>query len=70
MLGRVFLALSVCTALFAQAAPDATSPEAKPENQDFSVQVNEVIVPVTVTDDQGRFVSDLDSTDFRVFDEG
>ncbi|MGH9627147.1 MAG: VWA domain-containing protein, partial [Bryobacteraceae bacterium] len=62
--------LSVCTALFAQAAPDTTSPEAKPENRDFSVQVNEVIVPVTVTDDKGRFVSDLDSTDFRVFDEG
>ena len=34
------------------------------------VQVNEVIVPVTVTDDQGRFVSNLDAADFRIQDEG
>jgi VWFA-related protein len=32
--------------------------------------VNEVIVPVTVTDEKGRFVSDLDQKDFRIFDEG
>ncbi len=36
----------------------------------ITVQVNEVIVPVTVTDDKGRFVSDLDVADFEVFDEG
>ncbi|MBM3728386.1 MAG: VWA domain-containing protein [Acidobacteria bacterium] len=35
----------------------------------ITVQVNEVIVPVTVTDDKGRFVSDLDEKDFRIFDE-
>jgi VWFA-related protein len=34
------------------------------------VQVNEVIVPVTVTDDKNRFVSNLDQKDFRVYDEG
>src|SRR5689334_14405271 len=34
------------------------------------VQVNEVIVPVTVTDDKGRFVSNLDAKDFRIQDEG
>jgi len=34
------------------------------------VQVNEVIVPVTVTDEKGRFVSDLDQKDFTIFDEG
>ncbi len=34
------------------------------------VQVNEVIVPVTVTDDKGRFVSNLDKSDFHIFDEG
>lgn len=33
------------------------------------VSVNEVIVPVTVTDDRGRFVSDLDKKDFQVFEE-
>lgn len=34
------------------------------------VSVNEVIVPVTVTDDKGRFVSNLDAKDFHLFDEG
>jgi VWFA-related protein len=37
---------------------------------DLTTGVTEVIVPVTVTDDKGRFVSDLDQADFRVFDEG
>src|SRR5438067_654534 len=36
----------------------------------ISVSVNEVIVPVTVTDDKGRFVSNLTKSDFKVFDEG
>src|SRR4051794_7121454 len=31
--------------------------------------VNEVIVPVTVTDDKGRFVSNLTKEDFKIFDE-
>jgi VWFA-related protein len=33
------------------------------------VSVNEVIVPVTVTDDKGRFVSNLTKKDFKIFDE-
>ena len=37
---------------------------------DIKVQVNEVIVPVTVTDEKGKFVSDLDLADFRIFDGG
>jgi VWFA-related protein len=36
----------------------------------ISVSVNEVIVPVTVTDDKGRFISNLTKSDFRIFDEG
>src|SRR5919198_414196 len=35
-----------------------------------SVSVNEVIVPVTVTDEKGRFVTDLDQQDFKIYDEG
>lgn len=35
----------------------------------LKVSVSEVIVPVTVTDDKGRFVTDLDKEDFRIFDE-
>src|SRR3954467_10213880 len=34
------------------------------------VQVNEVIVPITVTDDKGRFVSNLEKSDFKIFDSG
>src|ERR1700722_13594264 len=33
------------------------------------VSVNEVIVPVTVTDEKGRFISNLAKSDFRIFDE-
>jgi Ca-activated chloride channel homolog len=41
-----------------------------PQPPPIKVQVNEVIVPVTVTDEKGRFVSDLDKSDFRIYDEG
>ena len=41
----------------------------KPENP-LRAGVSEVIVPVTVTDDKGRFVSNLHKEDFKLFDEG
>src|SRR4030081_2089230 len=44
--------------------PSATAQEP------IRVQVQEVIVPVTVTDDKGRFVSNLEKNDFHLFDEG
>jgi Ca-activated chloride channel family protein len=44
------------------------SPAAKDDNS-IRVSVNEVIVPVTVTDEKGRFVSDLQKKDFEVFEE-
>lgn len=58
-------------------APPAAPPPAV-DNQEplpagaaaIRVEVNEVIVPVTVTDDKGRFVSNLEKQDFQVFDEG
>jgi Ca-activated chloride channel homolog len=67
--------------LFGQSqTPAAQKPDVAPNSQSSSsttpapppiqVQVNEVIVPVTVTDEKGRFVSDLDQKDFTVFDEG
>jgi Ca-activated chloride channel homolog len=34
------------------------------------VQVNDVLVPVSVTNDKGKFVSDLNKEDFQVFDQG
>ncbi len=51
------------------AAQQAEPPKAA-ENNNIRVQVNEVVVPVTVTDDRGRFVSNLDEKDFKIMDEG
>ncbi|MBV8550772.1 MAG: VWA domain-containing protein [Acidobacteriaceae bacterium] len=50
--------------------PAAPAKEAAPDQGSIRVSVNEVIVPVTVTDDKGRFVSDLDKKDFEVFEDG
>ena len=52
--------------------PTETSDAAKQNKADpnsIRVTVNEVIVPVTVTDEKGRFVSDLDKKDFQIFEE-
>ena len=38
--------------------------------QPIRVQVNEVVVPVTVTDEKGRFVSNLEQKDFQILDQG
>ncbi len=43
---------------------------AEPVPGQIRVQVDEVIVPVTVTDHENRFVSNLEASDFRIFDEG
>jgi Ca-activated chloride channel homolog len=48
--------------IFGQQAEQATPP--------IRVQVNEVIVPVTVTDDKGRFISNLEQKDFQVLEQG
>ncbi len=61
MFRRSFLA-SLAAGSLSQQLARAQSP--------IRVQVNEVIVPVTVTDDKGRFVSNLDKSDFHIFDEG
>ena len=57
---RAASASLLCFVLAAQATAQAP----------IKVQVNEVILPVTVTDDRGRFVSNLDRKDFHIFDEG
>src|SRR5579862_2611971 len=50
-------------------APPAATVAAGPQSP-IQVSVNEVIVPVTVTDEKGRFVSNLDQKDFEIYDEG
>jgi len=55
----------------APAAAAQTQPPEKPADKaDIVVKVREVIVPVTVTDNQGKFVSDLEEKDFHILDEG
>ncbi len=41
----------------------------KSDQGSIRVSVNEVIVPVTVTDEKGRFVSDLSEKDFQIFED-
>jgi len=48
--------------VFGQQAEQTTPP--------IRVQVNEVIVPVTVTDDKGRFISNLEQKDFQILEQG
>jgi VWFA-related protein len=50
----------------------AAAPEqpAAPQAGEIQVSVEEVIVPVAVTDAKGRFVTNLDKDDFRVFENG
>ncbi|MGA2270482.1 MAG: VWA domain-containing protein [Bryobacteraceae bacterium] len=52
-----------------QPSPPANQQQAQPPGARIQVSVNEVIVPVTVTDDKGRFVSNLEGKDFRILDE-
>src|SRR6266581_326498 len=74
---RVFAVRSLCGLLFCLTAvpqqpppPQPTPPQNDASRAQFRTQVTDVIVPVTVTDDKGRFVSNLVKKDFRVLDEG
>jgi len=61
MVARIPLALALVSLALAQSDNKAPKP--------IKVQVNEVIVPVTVTDYKGRFVSNLEAKDFKVYDQ-
>ncbi len=63
--GLIFIS-GFCMAALAQTAAQKPEAEAPP----IRVQVNEVIVPVTVTDYKGRFISNLEKSDFKVFENG
>ena len=60
---RLLIVLAALCALpaFAQEAEQDTS---------ILVDVNVVNVPVTVTDDEGRFIVDLKKDDFEVYEDG
>ena len=62
---RLLAGVAFGSLLFAQAPARQEQPPTT-----FRGGVNEVIVPVTVTDEKGRFVSNLEATDFKIYDEG
>ena len=65
---RAIPRLALCALPWCAAAPQQAPP---PSDQiTFRAQADEVEVPVTVTDEKGRFVSNLSKDDFRVLDEG
>ena len=81
MLGRLlvisFVSLAMSFGASAQSDAPAKSPPKQPAKyagekgaSPIKVRVNEVIVPVTVTDQKGRFVSNLEKPDFKIFDQG
>jgi Ca-activated chloride channel homolog len=53
-----------------QPAPAPPSSQQAPDSGAIKIQVQEVIVPVTVTDSSGKFVADLEEKDFQILDEG
>lgn len=54
----------------AQSNPSGQSDANADLGAPIRVDVSEVIVPVTVTDDKGRFVANLEKKDFEIFDQG
>jgi Ca-activated chloride channel family protein len=83
---RLFTASVCAMALGGPASSQQTPPPPKkvdpvggtpaaPQQQEqtdakFTAQANDVIVPVTVTDYHGKYLSDLEAKDFRILDEG
>jgi VWFA-related protein len=53
-----------------QPAPSQAKPVPQQERPTFISNSPEVILPVTVVDDKGRFVNNLQQSDFRILDEG
>ncbi len=73
----VAVALSACFVCLPAVPQTQQSPPQQPQPPSqqepttrFGAQATEVIVPVTVTDEKGKFVSNLKASDFRVLDEG
>jgi Ca-activated chloride channel family protein len=59
-----FSPLLIVTAMLAQAQDLA------PAQDTIRVQVKEVIVPVTVTNAEGKFVTEMQQSDFEIYDQG
>lgn len=70
MLGRLIVVVAMATGLFAQSQEPSQAVAGDPGMSPIRVESDEVIVPVTVTDSQGKFVADLDEDDFTIYDQG
>ena len=69
MLGRVLLACVVGTSVFAQSGEPSQARAGETKPAPIQVSVEEVVVPVTVTDENGKFVKDLEKADFKIYDQ-
>jgi Ca-activated chloride channel family protein len=75
---RVLVCLFIAVVCLESQQPPAQPAAAKPAAEStttvqipiFKGGVQEVIVPVTVTDEKGKFVSDLVQSDFQILDQG
>ncbi len=79
MLGRLLLAWLAVSVAFGQSGAGSEAAPAAAEQTQYAgergtspirVEVDEVIVPVSVTDEKGRFVTNLHKEDFTIFDQG
>lgn len=65
----LFAILTMLSGSAQETKPPAATQQ-PPPMPTFKSNVEEVIVPVTVTDDRGKYVSNLVAADFRILDEG
>lgn len=70
MLVRLLVGVIVASMLPAQAPAPAGQAAPGQEAPPIRVFSDEVIVPVTVTDDKDRFVNNLEAKDFHIYDQG
>jgi VWFA-related protein len=63
------ICLAICHAQVQAPADAKQQPAPTTGDSTFRLNVNEVIVPVTVTDAKGHFVSNLEKKDFQIFEE-
>src|SRR5580704_18046760 len=66
-------AITACFAVLFQTVSVAARPQSQaPEGEDFriSVNLNLIVLPVTVRDKKGGFASDLREQNFEVFEDG
>jgi Ca-activated chloride channel homolog len=72
VLGSLLVVSLVAVALAQQTAPAPPAPSGNQQNQGYRIKrdVNMVVLPATVVDRDGAFVSGLTTEDFRVFEDG